>query len=154
MSRDAYSGGRRQRDAEKAKKKREKAERKRRNKATGAGGVPVASLEDLQPAAVNTTNDEAIARSDEKPAPRRGPAPRLFVGHLSWAPTSEGLRAFFEKQGEVLDAIVMTDRDTGRSRGFGFVTMVDKKAAQAAIDKCDGAPLDGRDIRVNVATER
>ena len=154
MSRDAYSGGRRQRDLEKAKKRKEKAERKRRNKAKKGGGVPVASLEDLQPAAVNTTNEEAIAKSDEKPAPRRGPAPRLFVGHLSWDTTSEGLRAFFEKQGEVLDAIVMTDRDTGRSRGFGFVTMADKKAAQAAIDKLDGADLDGRQIRVNVATER
>jgi RNA recognition motif-containing protein len=154
LSRNPYSGSRRQRDLEKAKKRKDKAERKRRAKANKGGGVPVASLEELQPAAVNTSNEEAIAKSDEKPAPRRGPAPRLFVGHLSWDTTTEGLKAFFEKQGEVLDAIVMTDRDTGRSRGFGFVTMADKKAAQAAIDKLDGADLDGRQIRVNVATER
>ena len=56
--------------------------------------------------------------------------------------------------GEVSDAVVIEDRDTGRSRGFGFVTMADRKDASKAIDAMDGSELDGRTIVVNVATER
>lgn len=79
---------------------------------------------------------------------------RLFVGGLSWNTTSEGLREAFERFGSVNDAIVITDRDTGRSRGFGFVTMDDDDAATSAAEEMDGANLDGRTIRVNEAHER
>ncbi len=79
---------------------------------------------------------------------------RLFVGGLSWNTDDEGLRQAFEAFGEVTDAKVITDRDTGRSRGFGFVTLADGAAADEATAKMDGNNLDGRTIRVNEAQER
>lgn len=79
---------------------------------------------------------------------------RLFVGGLSWNTTDDGLRQAFERFGEVTDAKVITDRDTGRSRGFGFVTLADDQAAATAINEMNGATLDGRSIKVNEAEER
>jgi len=79
---------------------------------------------------------------------------KLFVGGLSWNTTDGGLRAAFEQFGEVEDAKVITDRETGRSRGFGFVTFVDASVIKAAIQGMDGKQLDGRSIRVNEAQER
>ena len=79
---------------------------------------------------------------------------KLFVGGLSWDTNDEGLRAAFGRCGEVLEAKVITDRDTGRSRGFGFVTLADAGVAQNAIRELDGTMLDGRAIRVNEAQER
>jgi len=79
---------------------------------------------------------------------------KLFVGGLSWGTTDSGLRAAFEQFGEVEDAKVITDRETGRSRGFGFVTFVDNDASQTAMEAMDGSQLDGRSIRVNEAQER
>jgi cold-inducible RNA-binding protein len=79
---------------------------------------------------------------------------RLFVGGLAWATTDESLRSAFERFGDVTDAKVITDRETGRSRGFGFVTFADGEQATQAIQQMDGADLDGRAIRVNEARER
>lgn len=79
---------------------------------------------------------------------------KLFVGGLSWGTTDDGLRQAFERFGEVLEAKVVTDRETGRSRGFGFVTFADGQAAGAAIAEMDGTELDGRSINVNEARER
>ena len=79
---------------------------------------------------------------------------KLFVGGLSWGTSSEALRGAFEAFGEVADARVITERETGRSRGFGFVEFSDSADAQAAIDQMNGAQLDGRAIRVNEAQER
>lgn len=79
---------------------------------------------------------------------------KLFVGGISWGTDNNGLREAFEEFGEVTDAVVITDRDTGRSRGFGFVTFSDGDDAQNAIDNMDGSTLDGRTINVNVARER
>src|SRR5688500_2300562 len=79
---------------------------------------------------------------------------KLFVGGLSWNTSDEGLRQSFEAYGEVTDAKVITDRETGRSRGFGFVTFADAEAAKAATSAMDGASLDGRTIRVNEAEDR
>ncbi len=78
----------------------------------------------------------------------------LFVGSLAWATTDESLRAAFEQAGTVVSAKVITDRDTGRSRGFGFVEMASPEEAQAAIDMFDQADLDGRNINVNEAKPR
>ena len=72
---------------------------------------------------------------------------KLFVGGLAWATTSESLRKAFEVYGDVAEAKVITDRETGRSRGFGFVTMTN-----AAIAAMDGKELDGRAVRVNEAS--
>ena len=79
---------------------------------------------------------------------------KLFIGGLSWNTGDEELRSAFEKFGAVDDAKVITDRDTGRSRGFGFVTFSDGDAAQTAISEMDGVDLDGRNIKVNEAQEK
>ncbi len=79
---------------------------------------------------------------------------RLFVGGLSWNTTDEGLRTAFEEFGEVTDAKVITDRDTGRSRGFGFVTFSSEEDAEGAVEGMNGARLDGRAIRVDLAHDR
>jgi cold-inducible RNA-binding protein len=80
---------------------------------------------------------------------------RLYVGNLSWTTTDESLRMAFSEGGRtVKDVHIMTDRETGRSRGFGFVEMGSKEDADAAIAALDGAELDGRNIKVNEARER
>ena len=73
---------------------------------------------------------------------------------MAWATNDDGLRTAFEAFGEVEEAKVIMDRDTGRSRGFGFVTYTDDGVADEAISKMDGASLDGRTIRVNEARQR
>lgn len=79
---------------------------------------------------------------------------KLFVGSLSWDTTDQSLMQAFEAFGEVREARVILDRNTGRSRGFGFVTYSRDEDAQNAIQQMNGAMLDGRSIRVNEAEER
>jgi RNA recognition motif-containing protein len=79
---------------------------------------------------------------------------KLFVGGLSWDTSDDGLRHAFEAHGQVTDAKVISDRDTGRSRGFGFVTFSTASEAAGAITAMDGSDLDGRTIRVNEANDR
>ncbi len=79
---------------------------------------------------------------------------KLFVGGLSWNTVDDSFRQVFERFGDVEEAKVIYDRETGRSRGFGFVTFSDDDAAQAAIAEMDGSELDGRTIKVNEAQER
>lgn len=81
-------------------------------------------------------------------------AKKLFVGGLSWGTDDSSLRKAFEEFGEVSEAKVITDRDSGRSRGFGFVTFEEPNAADSAVEALDGQELDGRAIRVNVAEEK
>ncbi len=79
---------------------------------------------------------------------------KLFVGGLSWNTTDDGLRSGFERFGTVTDAKVIQDRETGKSRGFGFVTFESPEIAQSACDEMNGKDLDGRTIRVSVAEDR
>jgi cold-inducible RNA-binding protein len=79
---------------------------------------------------------------------------KLFVGGLSWNTTSDDLRRAFEAFCTVTDAKVISDRDTGRSRGFGFVTLADASELRATIEQMDGFMLDGRSLRVNEANDR
>jgi RNA recognition motif-containing protein len=81
-------------------------------------------------------------------------AKKLFIGGLSWDTTDEGLRGAFEKFGEIVEARVIADRDTGRSRGFGFVSFADDAAANRALEEMNGTELDGRNIRVDEAQNR
>ena len=81
-------------------------------------------------------------------------AKKLFIGGLSWDTTDEGLRQAFASYGEITEAKVITDRDTGRSRGFGFVTFAQNEDAKSAISKMDGTSLDGKTIKVNEAQEK
>jgi RNA recognition motif-containing protein len=78
-------------------------------------------------------------------------ASKLFVGGLPYAAKSEDLREHFTQCGTVASAMVITDRVTGESRGFGFVEMSTEAEAQAAIVKLNGQPLQGRRLTVNVA---
>ena len=79
---------------------------------------------------------------------------KLFVGGLSWDTTDDGLRQAFASYGEITEAKVITHRDTGRSRGFGFVTFARDEDAKTAISKVDGTSLDGKTIKVNEAQEK
>ncbi|GDX78230.1 hypothetical protein LBMAG42_00410 [Deltaproteobacteria bacterium] len=79
---------------------------------------------------------------------------RLFVGNLSFRSTEDSLREAFSSSGEVTGVRLMLDRETGRSRGFAFVDMSTAEAATAAIAKWNGADLDGRPLRVNLAEDR
>lgn len=78
---------------------------------------------------------------------------KLYVGNLPWSVTDSELEGLFADIGEVISARVITDRDTGRSRGFGFVEMDDAGAAKA-ITELNGKDLGGRALRVNEANER
>jgi RNA recognition motif-containing protein len=79
---------------------------------------------------------------------------RLYVGNLSFSSTGETVREAFARIGEVTDVHIVTDRTSGQSRGFGFVTMGTPAEAQKAIEAMNGANLDGRPLRVNEAEER
>ena len=78
----------------------------------------------------------------------------LYVGNLTFNTTSADLESLFAEHGEVQRVQVITDRDTGRSRGFGFVEMASPEAAQAAIGSLNGRNVDGRDLTVDIAKER
>lgn len=78
----------------------------------------------------------------------------IYVSNLSFNVQDEDLRSYFEEYGEVTSAKVIIDRETGRSRGFGFVEMPDQASAEAAISGLDGASVEGRSMRVNEAKPR
>jgi cold-inducible RNA-binding protein len=79
---------------------------------------------------------------------------KLFVGNLSFNTTENELRDTFAAHGTVLEVNLMMDRESGRPRGFGFITMSTPEEAQAAIDALSGSSLDGRALTVNVAKPR
>ena len=79
---------------------------------------------------------------------------RLYVGNLPFSVQSEALRQAFSGSGEVTDVHIVSDRETGQSRGFGFVTMGNAQEAANAISAMNGAMLDGRALRVNEAEEK
>jgi cold-inducible RNA-binding protein len=79
---------------------------------------------------------------------------KLYVGNLSFSSTDESLKAAFAAHGTVLSAVIVQDRDTGRSRGFGFVEMENDDEAEAAIANLNGAELEGRTLTVNEARPR
>ena len=76
---------------------------------------------------------------------------KIYVGNLPFSMNNESLMELFKQHGEVDEATVVTDRDTGRSRGFGFVTMPDGGEANKAIAAVNGQEIDGRDLKVNEA---
>lgn len=79
---------------------------------------------------------------------------KLYVGNLTFNTTSSDLQTLFAPHGTVSSAQVITDRDTGRSRGFGFVEMGSTEEAQAAMSSLSGKDVDGRQLTVNLAKER
>lgn len=81
-------------------------------------------------------------------------ATNIYVGNLPFNTTNDQLEDLFGEHGTVSRAQVISDRETGRSRGFGFVEMEDDNAAQAAIEATNGSDFGGRDLKVNVARPR
>lgn len=79
---------------------------------------------------------------------------KIYVGNLPWATTSSDLEAIFQEYGDVTSAEVIMDRETGRSRGFGFVQMPSNEAADAAMNALNGKDMSGRPLVVNEARER
>ena len=79
---------------------------------------------------------------------------RCFVGGLAWATDDRSLEAAFSTYGEILDSKIINDRETGRSRGFGFVTFSSEQSMRDAIEGMNGKELDGRNITVNEAQSR
>ena len=159
MGRGNSSMGKRAREAERERKKREKQERARQRRADSPGGIEIASVEEIQTAAIQSTVEGIQANGhvitgEELEHGSSGPPCRLFVGGLSWDTTAKELREVFAEVGEVVDAVIVTDRDTGDSRGFGFVTMGDRKTASKAMRELGGAEVDGRPIRIDMASER
>ncbi|KAD2394324.1 hypothetical protein R6Q59_012829 [Mikania micrantha] len=79
---------------------------------------------------------------------------RCFVGGLAWATTDRSLEDAFSQYGEIIDSKIINDRETGRSRGFGFVTFKEEQSLRDAIEGMNGQSLDGRNITVNEAQSR
>ncbi|KAL7191818.1 hypothetical protein ACSBR2_023820 [Camellia fascicularis] len=102
------------------------------------------------------TVNKAAPRGSRPERPPRvfEPTNRIYVGNLPWDVDSSRLEQLFSEHGKVVDARVVSDRETGRSRGFGFVTMSTEAELNDAIANLDGKNLGGRAIRVNVAEER
>jgi RNA recognition motif-containing protein len=149
------SPGKRQRQADQARKKEQKAQERMANRGRGPKELPIVSAEELSG---NLPSIEDAMRAIENPGSVERFAStisvRLFVGNLGDAVTENDLRNAFGAFGLVSDAVVMVDRDTGNSRGFGFVTMSSRKDAPKAIEALNGSELEGQSIVVNVATER
>jgi len=103
-----------------------------------------------------TVNKAAPRGSRVERPPRQfgGPSFRIYVGNLPWQVDDSKLVQLFSEHGKVVDARVVYDRESGRSRGFGFVTMATQEELDDAIAALDGQSLDGRALRVNVAEER
>lgn len=101
------------------------------------------------------TVNKAASRGSQPPRPRLYETTnRIYVGNLPWQVDDARLEQVFSEYGKVVNARVVSDRETGRSRGFGFVTMSSETEVNDAIAALDGQSLDGRAIRVNVAEER
>lgn len=79
---------------------------------------------------------------------------KLYVGNLSFQTTEDDLRTLFEQAGELSSVALITDRDSGQSRGFAFIEFANDAEAQAAIQRFDGMEIEGRALKVNVAKAR
>ena len=78
----------------------------------------------------------------------------LYVVNLPWSTSEEALEAYFAEHGEIVDVRIITDRRSGRSKGFGFVEMASDEAGKAAIEALNGKEFGGRELRVDTATDR
>ena len=156
-----YTGGKRNREASRDLRKKEKEDRLRRNRELRARGIDPdmqdsessGELAEVAPLPEVKLEDVVIGVASR---PRRGDfgPTKLFIGGLSSETTTEDLRASFAKFGEIIDVIVIADRATSQSRGFGFVTYSSSTVAETAIKEMNGVELDGRTLKVNRAETR
>jgi RNA recognition motif-containing protein len=141
--------------AEKAARREERKARAADRKAAGITGPPMGEPE---PPLGEEGGETAAADVQIAPAPRSATPPpggnRIYVGNLSYNTDAEALRELFSSKGTVTDVHVAMDRDSGRPRGFAFVTMSTSSEARKAIADLDGATFDDRQLRVNAAEDR
>ncbi len=150
-----YSQGKRQKEQQQARKQQEKAARRQRRREQGSAEPELVTADEI--AGGLPSIDEAMRAIEERATGPRGVASipcRMFVGGISSSTSEQELRAVFGEFGVVADAVILKDRGTGQSRGFGFVTMENRKDAGRAIDQLNGSELNGRRLVVNVATDR
>ncbi len=150
-----FSPGKRARENELARKRKEKEERRLARRDRGPGQVEIVSADQIQGGMPSI--EEAMAALENRGQVERSAASipaRLFVGGLSDEVTEHDLREVFGAYGKVADVVVMLNRDTRMPRGFGFVTMENRRDAPRVIDALDGTPLKGRNLVVNMATDR
>jgi len=155
MSRQ-FSGGKRNREASRDLKKRQKEDRLRRNRDMRARGLDpdlVDPSDAPSPLPEVKLEDVVISVPSQSRRADFGPI-KLFVGGLSTDTTAADLRRWFAPFGDVVDAIVVADRGTGRSRGFGFVSFGNPTAAEAATKGLNGVDVDGQNLKVNRAEAR
>ena len=157
MSR-AFSGGKRNREASRDLKKRQKEERLRRNRELRARGFdpdltdPAAGPQGAALPEVKL-EDVVIGVASRSRRADFGPT-KLFVGGLGPMTTVGDLRTFFSRFGELVDVVIIPNRSTGQSRGFGFVSYQSAAAADEAIKGMNGVELDGHPLKVNRAEAR
>jgi RNA recognition motif-containing protein len=153
-----YSGGKRQREAERDRKKKDKEDRLMRNRNRVGGSSQDSGEPDLAAMEAAKLPEIPLEQIEigvaARPRHNRTGPTKLFVGGLSWDTTSDDLRTAFAKYGAISDAAVVLDRATGRSRGFGFVTFETATDAMEAVKNMNGAELDGRTLKVNAAEAR
>jgi RNA recognition motif-containing protein len=152
-----YAGGKRQREAERDRKKKEKEERLRQNRAMRAQGIDPTAEEPAEagaPTLPEVKLEDVVISVPQRPKRASMGPTKLFVGGLSWDISTDDLRAAFSRFGTLVDATVILDRGTGRSRGFGFVTFENPPDAAAAVKEMDGKELAGRVLKVNQAESR
>jgi len=151
-----FSGGKRNREASRDLKKRQKEERLRRNRDLRARGIdPDAMDVSAETAALPEVKLEDVVIA-VAPRPRQadfGPT-KLFVGGFGPTTTVGDLRTFFSRFGDLVEVVIVPNRSTGQSRGFGFVSYRSADAADEAIKNMNGVQLDGHPLRVNRAEAR
>ena len=155
MKGNGFNSNKRQREDERVRRQRDKAARRAERRESGPRELEVVSAADMMRDLPSI--EEAMRRIEQGPVEVRSASSipsRLFVGGLSDEVTDQDLRDAFGQFGPVADVVVMRDRETRAPRGFGFVTMADRRDAPKAIDGMHGAVLHGRTLVVNVATER
>jgi cold-inducible RNA-binding protein len=135
--------------------RRDKEQKRRDKRYEGKSGPVFTTAADIV-GRVRSIDDVMAELLRGAPVERSAPPipAKLFVGSLSDATTSSRLKAHFEPHGPLLEAVVITDRDSGRTRNFGFVVLADRKDAQRFIGTLHQSELDGSRVVVNVATER
>lgn len=150
-----FSPGKRQREADQVRKRQEKEQARAARRERGPGRVEIVdassmhgNLPSIESALAAIGNRSSESRS------AAGIPVRLFVGGLSDETTESDLREVFGAFGIVADAVVMKDRVTQAPRGFGFVTMANRRDAAKAVEALEGAQLRNRTLVVNVATDR
>lgn len=150
-----HSLGKRQRETERARKRVDKQEERAARRRMGPSGPEIVTADQVQ--GNMPSIEEAMAAIEQQGRVSRSAASipvRLFVGGLSDEVTDHDLRDVFGAFGKVIDVVVMTDRVTRMPRGFGFVTMEDRRDGPRVIDGLAGTELKGRSLVVNIATDR